>query len=367
MRMKLAAPLAAFVLAGCGAVTSTAPSPSSVPATASSAATPAASTHYVVIVHNFLTDPGSTYAIAIVGADGRAAAMATAAKRRAASWFQVSSLSTSSTRVYYLDGNADIRYLKPDGSAGLATHLDVPAGAAAAFAVSPDDTRIAISIVDINHYPATTHMYVQDLAGGGHRVDLLQPSTALEWPLGWHNGRIIVAFGLNLHPQNYFDGFAWGHGYQVLDPSTGQSLADVCKGLDAYYPPVPAGATCANQPTGEVATWTGSATPEPIVDGCAQDGALSPDGSQIATRIIAINGGCGGAPTVSLVSLDGHRTPTHASGLAEGWLDADHFVARSAEQIQSAGSSVTMYDIATGASTAIQAPGFFAGTLPGGL
>jgi len=195
----------------------------------------------------------------------------------------------------------------------------------------------------------------------------LQPTTALEWPLGWHNGRLIVAFGLNVHPQNYFDGFAWGHGYQVLDPATGQSLADVCKGLDAYNPPVPAGVTCVSQPTGEVASWTGTANPEPVVSGCAQDGALSPDGSKITSRMVPINGGCGGAPTVSLVALDGSSTPTHAAGNAEGWLDMDHFVVRSDEQIRTAGSSVSMYDIATGTSSPIQAPGFFGGTVPGGL
>jgi len=368
MRVKVLAPLAAVVLAGCGATSAAPPSSSVSPTpTAIVTGTPAAATRYAVIVHNFLTDTGPTYTIALAGADGHTAATATATKRSAASWFQVSSLSTSSTRVYYLDGNADVHFLQPDGRTGLATHLTVPAGAAAAFAVSPDDSRIAVSIMDINHYPATTNLYVQDLAGGGHRVDLLQPTTALEWPLGWHNGRLIVAFGLNVHPQNYFDGFAWGHGYQVLDPATGQSLADVCKGLDAYNPPVPAGVTCVSQPTGEVASWTGTANPEPVVSGCAQDGALSPDGSKITSRMVPINGGCGGAPTVSLVALDDSSTPTHAAGNAEGWLDMDHFVVRSDEQIRTAGSSVSMYDIATGTSSPIQAPGFFGGTVPGGL
>lgn len=364
MNMKVLAPLAVLVLAGCGAATSAQPSSSSGPVTSATVATTA---RYAVTVHNFLTDTGSTYTIALVGPDGRTAASVTAAKRHAAFWFQVSSLSTSSTRVYYLDGNADIRYLRPDGSGGLATSLAVPAGAAAAFAVSPDDSRIAVSIMDITHYPATTRMYVQDLAGGGHHIELLQPTTALEWPLGWHNGRLVVAFGLNVHPQNYFDGFLWGNGYQVLDASSGQSVADVCKGLDAYFPPVAGGATCGGQPTGEVATWTGTATPEPVVSGCAEDGALSPDGSKIASRIIPIDGGCGGAATISLVGLDGQSTPTQASGLAEGWLDAGHLIAISQQQLDRGGSSLMIYDVAARTSTPIKAPGFFAGTVPGSL
>ncbi len=367
MGVKVFAPLAALLLAGCGATSAAQPTSSPSPSPSATVSAAAATTPYAVIVHNFLTDTGPTYTIALAGADGRTAATATATKRSAASWSQVSSVSTSSTRVYYLDGNADVHFLQPDGRTGLATRLTVPAGAAAAFAVSPDDSRIAVSIMDINHYPATTSLFVEDLAGGGHRVDLLQPKTALEWPLGWHSGRLIVAFGLNVHPQNYFDGFAWGHGYEVIDPATGQSLADVCKGLDAYNPPVPAGVTCVSQPTGEVASWTGTANPEPVVSGCAQDGALSPDGSKIASRMVPINGGCGGASTISLVALDGGSTTTHASGNVEGWLDMDHVVVRSDEQIRTAGSSVTMYDIAAGTSTPIQAPGFFGGTVPGSL
>lgn len=91
--------------------TTTTPPAASAKSTAAPAAdsTPATTTAYAVIVHNFLTDAGSTYTLALVGADGRTAATVNATKRSAASWFQVSSLSTSSTRVYYLDGNADVR------------------------------------------------------------------------------------------------------------------------------------------------------------------------------------------------------------------------------------------------------------------
>jgi hypothetical protein len=367
MNLRALAPLAVLVLAGCGATTSAQSSPSTAPSSAASVTPTPATPRSAIIVHNFLTDPGSTYSIALVGQDGRTAATVTAAKRTARSWFQVSSLSASSTRLYYLDGNADIRSLRPDGSGGLVTHLNVPAGAAAAFAVSPDDSRVAVSIMDINQYPATTRIYVEDLSGGGHHVDLLQPTTALEWPIGWHNGRVVVAFGLNVHPQNYFDGFLWGHGYQVLDASSGQILADVCKGLDAYFPPVAGGATCGGQPAGMVGAWNGTATPEPVVRGCALDGALSPDGSTIASRITPINGGCGGGASVNLVARDGHSTPTHASGLAVGWLDAGHFIVRSDQQIRSGGSELSLYDIATATSTPIDAPGFFAGSLPGSL
>jgi hypothetical protein len=81
-------------------------------------------------------------------------------------------------------------------------------------------------------------------------------------------------------------------------------------------------------PTGKVASWTGRPSPEPVVAGCLQDGALSPDGSKIATWTIPINGGCGSGPTINLVSLDGQSTPTSASAEAEGWVDASHFVAK---------------------------------------
>lgn len=78
-------------------------------------------------------------------------------------------VSISNSRVYYLDGNADVRSLGPDGSTALATHLPGSASVSVGFAISPDDRRIAVSVIEYTdsfQAPVKLRMYVEDLVGG---------------------------------------------------------------------------------------------------------------------------------------------------------------------------------------------------------
>src|SRR5437899_4832576 len=89
----------------------------------------------------------ATYTVALVAADGHTLATATPHSRsRLGAYLPLTS--TSSTRVYYLDGDSDIRWLAPDGSTGLAMTVGVGPAGRIGFAVSPDDRRIAIGTVE---------------------------------------------------------------------------------------------------------------------------------------------------------------------------------------------------------------------------
>jgi hypothetical protein len=69
------------------------------------------------VVKNFLVEPGTTYNLSIIDTKGRVAASASARKRTVPN-VQVGNLSTSNTTLYYLDGDSDVRFLRPDRSTG---------------------------------------------------------------------------------------------------------------------------------------------------------------------------------------------------------------------------------------------------------
>src|SRR5439155_22935480 len=73
-------------------------------------------------------------------------------------------VSTSNSRAYFMDAPGLVRFIAPNGDAGSAT--TVPAGTASRpsiFAVSPDDQRVAVVVVDYNASGARTKLYVEDL------------------------------------------------------------------------------------------------------------------------------------------------------------------------------------------------------------
>jgi hypothetical protein len=367
--MRWAAPLLIVLVASCGpgpVGSSSHPSPTATPSTspsptsgASPSATPkSAALPLGVVVKDFIIDGGATYTINLVGVDGKVAATATGRKRSQPGGIlvQMPSVSASSTRLYFLDGDSSVMFLRPDGTSGSATTISVDSNSAAAFAVSPDDSRIAVAVITYP-YPAKTRIYVEDLAGGGHHVDLFSSATVLEWPVGWHEGHLVIALGVNAHPQNAWDGFIYGdRGYHVADASNGTRLATLCDGYSAADPPVPAGTVCANSATSAtyvVTDWSGATRPAPADDGCG-GGALSPDGSMIAD--------CQGNPRiVTLVVRDGTRIATQYSGTPSGWIDTTHLVLRADN------SDLTIVDTRTFTSTPIEAQGFFGGTIPGTL
>jgi hypothetical protein len=266
-------------------------------------------------------------------------------------------LSASDSRLYYLDGDSKVMFLRPDGTAGTATNLPVDSNSAAVFAVSPDDMRIAVAIITFP-FPARTRIYVENLSGGGNHVELFSSGTVMEWPVGWHDGHLVIAVGINAHPQNAYEGFAYGYnGYHVADATTGTRISTVCNGYAALDPPVPAGTVCGSTTgtTYEASDWSGTTRSVPADAGCG-GGAISPDGALIAD--------CQGSPrTVTLVARDGSMTPTSFGGIPQGWIDAHHVVIRSAV----VDWALDILDTRSLVLLQAQAQGFFAGAVPGGL
>ena len=102
-------------------------------------------------------------------------------------------MSASSSRVYYLDGDRDVRYLKADGTTGVAS-FSVPGrgGVHAAFAVSPDDARIAVTVLDYSVDPVQLTLYVDDV-GSAHPTVIFTSTTQYVWPVAWRQGQLVVA------------------------------------------------------------------------------------------------------------------------------------------------------------------------------
>jgi hypothetical protein len=383
--MKALVVIALLIVAACSSPTGNKPAPAGSTVSASSPAasavapaptpTPALNGSYAVLVKDFLTDGGANYTVSIVAADGRLAASATARKRTTPN-VQIGNLSTSATTVYYLDGDSNVRFLRPDRSTGLATHILLGSKQAAAFSVSPDDLRIAVSVLDYTRYPVSTRLYVENLNGGGNHIDLFSASNVMEWPVGWHAGQLVIALGLNVPPQNLWEGFQPARGYHVADANSGKRLQSLCTGEFSVGIESRAGAVCENYPTASVASWDGStrtlpkaARPNSTFGDCPLDGPISTSGVVATTTVSVAQGGCTGGPTIFLVTALGKVDPRTVARNVQpiGWTDANHLVVDAALYTKSPTPALSIVTVSTGASARIATPGFFAAQLPGGL
>src|SRR5260370_33679073 len=161
MRVRRACIVLVFILVGCGG----SPSVSRGTAGATVSSTPALGTASPsstraglgalplgVIVKDFLVEGGATYSVSLVGVDGLVKATATGAKRSqpAGILVQMPNISTSDSRLYFLDADSKVMYLRPDGATALATTIPMDSNSSAVFAVSPDDTRIAVTVLPVH-------------------------------------------------------------------------------------------------------------------------------------------------------------------------------------------------------------------------
>jgi hypothetical protein len=307
-----------------------------------------------IVVKDFLVDGGATYTISLIRNDGGVQATVTAAKRSHPNGIlvQMPSISASDSRLYYLDGAASLKYLKPDGTTGVVKTLPVDSSSAAVFAISPDDKRIAVAIITYP-FPAKTRVYVEDLFGTGNHVELFSSSTVMEWPVGWHQGKLVIGVGLNAAPQNAYEGFAYNYaGYHVADAATGNRIATICADGATFGPPAAAGTTCLRS-SGEIASDWAGATWAVTNGGTCGGGVLSPDGSMVA---IACTDGA-----LTIVTREGPAITTPYTATPLGWIDRLHVVQ------QARTGELSLLNVQLMSVTAIAASGFFAGTVPGSL
>jgi hypothetical protein len=341
-----AAGLTALLLTGCGgsnAAGQATPSPFRPSAPPSARAIPASSGPLGVLVHR--AGGSAPYVIQLLRPDGRALPAVHALARslktyrlsaspcpsgscpvEATANYRLPETSVSATRVYFLDGESDVKSLTPAGTVALVRHLDVEANSNVAFAVTPDDRRLAVAIITYGTAASgtafTLHLYVEDLAGG-HRTEVVTSTSVVEWPVGWRGGDLVVAIG---NP-SVFTGFnPYGAvEYGVVDATTwARKVVVTCN----FGPLVPAGSACWNPPALGRQDWTGVAfnyglDPHGAVSRLQSAYlALSPDGRQIAGAVRAATAGTYDTELFE----DGSESLLVPNATPVGWLDGAHLL-----------------------------------------
>jgi hypothetical protein len=261
-------------------------------------------------------------------------------------------VSTSNSRLYFMDGQGTVYYLSPSGDTGKAT--SVPAGTAsrrAMFAVSPDDQRIAVIVNDYSAGGASTRLYVEDLTGGGNHLDVYTQSGAKTlWPIGWHGTNNLV---LAVVPSCTQGGGPFCCGIQefhVVDPATAArrfTIGNVTS-CPIVGPASPAGDICWDGTQSKVLNWTADTIRAYPQQGPALQ-FLSPNGNLVA------------------VVTDGGTTMRGSSAaftglFACGWIDDTHILAGGDSQHQP-----RVADVGSKSQIPVAAQGDCAGRLPGGL
>jgi hypothetical protein len=336
--------------------------PGAVAATASARSTappPAATGPAGVLLQ--LASP-STYSLSLVFTDGHVVGPVTARLRTVqpsihAAPAALPVFSASDSRVYYLDGDTDVRSLGLDGGRSAVTHVPGGGRTQSAFAVSPDDRRLAVTTLDGGAEPATMRLAVEDVAGGSH-LELMTSATDYLWPVGWHGGGVVVAVGSA--PTQTVAGNPYGtfSGYQVLDAATGNRLSAIeCNPAGAL---TPAGTACLSGGApltledflGRPRTLTAA----PVGAGAIVSAAQAPDGLHAA--FCCLGGQLQlwdvGSGVVSDLGVAGPE--------AYGWIDPAHLLIG-----DSSGQRTRVVDVATGTETPVQAAGRVVGRVPGGL
>jgi hypothetical protein len=266
-----------------------------------------------------------SYGISLVFADGHVVGPVTARLRTVApplagpAPITMPVFSASDTRLYYLDGDDEVRYVDRDGGRGSAARVPGGQHAQSAFAVSPDDRRIAVAAVDYSTTPPATHLYVEDVAGGANHLELPFPVGASVWPVGWHGGGLVVAVGsapTQSVPGNPYGTFA---GYQLIDATTGGRLGTLP--CDPAGPLTAVGSAClvGGAPL-QVADFTGQARSLNSAPASVVSAAEAPDGTRVAFCCtdgqLQLWDVAGGAVT----SLGPAESPDY------GWIDATHLL-----------------------------------------
>jgi hypothetical protein len=331
---------------------------------------------YAVLVDLFSAT--ETYDLAIVAGNAKVAVRAHPAKRSAiADALELPYVSASNTRVYYLDGDRHVKFLRADGTSGLATTVPGSASVRAAFAVSPDDKRIAVGLLNYASRPVKLTLYVEDLDGANHRV-IYTSTTRYVWPVAWHAGQLVVAYlGPNAVPfrsKVFLYGSSdlahyplgpspyGGINFHVINPTTAARLAIISGGGASGLLTRAGVALVQGDATNWKGQWIDWSSPNDYGMYSAA-GSLSPDGKVIA----ACCDGPGGVGHLVLWYRGDVKTITpvwtHASDWV-GWFDSTHLLTGF---YQSDDGTPTLFDIETNEMTAVDAHGFVAAMLPGGL
>jgi len=361
----------ALTLAACGsssAAARTTPSPAT-PASASASASPSGSPaaspspsasptpvagSYAVLATPTSTD---TYTVSLVGSDGSVVASATPSSPTsvacgdAAAALVPAPVSTSDTRVYFLDAQGNVRFLTPNGETGVATRVPTGGNVRSMFAVSPDDQRIAVVKDTFTASGASTVLYVENLNGGGNHVQLFTQTGAFTiWPTGWIGSSSLVVAKVPACTQGGGPTCCGPQEYHVVNTATGVRVYTV--GGPACVPvggPTAAGTMCedATFAKASILDWSGANRKSLAIQG-PTPAYLSPDGTEVALVVDNQTTFAGAKQTLDLVAC--------------GWIDATHVIAGG-----DAESQPRVGDVTSGNIVPVAAQGACAGRIPGGL
>lgn len=297
MLRTLAGLAAVVVLGACGstptALGGAASSARESPATVESSPTGVKASVYGVLVDLNAADP-LTYQFSVVSLQGQVAARFSPARRKLTATgeshpLELPYVSTTRTGLYYLDGDQDVRVLKLDGmqpASQPVAKLQVSDGGEAVFAVSPDDSQIAVSVIDFSRSPVHVLLYTDTLAGGHHHV-IYESDTNYVWPVAWHNGLLVLAHGYSPFLEGALkaapgqDNPYWAISYHLVDPTNAYRKGLVGEACTVSGPLSPVGSACIQ---GGTVDWNGANTNWSTHDWGAISSAasLSPDGSFVA-------------------------------------------------------------------------------------
>ena len=318
----------------------------------------------------------STYTVQIVDANGQPVASINAHLRSAITgtcgndvqvFPAMPLMSASRGRVYYLDGDTDVRYLAADGSTGLATRLPGSSQSVAMFAVSPDDFKIAVSVFDYRQHPVAARLYVREL-DGRNRIGLPESDIAYRWPVGWHDGKLLVGSDGTASPMFGFYGALPYRltGLELLDPTSGRIVANLARShcLPQSSLPTPAGFACATSglAVGRI-DWSGNATIFANADAYTGGASLSPDGTQLLASGTGALLKLIDSPETGSTSISLGSTYPQGGGYPHdgGWLDPFHVVYRVAGT-----SDQVVIDVRNKAIAPLPANAVLVARLPGG-
>jgi hypothetical protein len=198
-----------------------------------------------------------------------------------------------------------------------------------------DDKRIAVVVQDFSDSSKITlQLYVEDLIGGGHH-SVIYTTTTLDnpikgganlWPLGWHQGNLVLAVVQACTFEQVPSPVAW----HMVDAGTALRLLSV--GTSTCTPgwwPSPAGLACFDYKKSQtnVYDWSGRATAT-VTTSAGGTPALSPSGAFLS---VTEGGGYGDpSPVTSGYNVSGGPPLRFPGAMACLWIDETAMLAPNA-------------------------------------
>lgn len=307
----------------------------------------------------------STYSVSLVGLDGRVARTFVGAKRTPivtgeGQAVELPYVSTSSSALYYLDGDR-VRTATPNGEAGILSTLLFGPRTEVGFAVSPDNSRIAYSVLDFNRYPV--HVTLNVIAAGSGPPNVIYESDSnYVWPVAWRNGLLVLAKGAGPYEESISLGGPRrtnpysAISYHIVDPANGNRVA-LLGACTVSGPVTTAGTGCIQ---GGSLAWDGAATSWGTSNWgqVSSSASLSPNGLRMAasepenpTRLAFYR-----QDSTIETWVNGPATPYWA-----GWLDATHVLLPA---VSGPGSRIVQLTPGPSPAIPVDASGYFAAVLP---